>query len=133
MEFKNEDRYRQSYNAGPMRFLPVAYNPKGANKALRKSDRKEEEGGNDEKDGGKEEEEEKVAKQDGEDKSTCEIVIEAMQWGLYRPGSTDLVINGRFEELVDKPMFRGLLEKKRCVVCNQTIQSFYIAHSQWVL
>lgn len=39
-----------------------------------------------------------------------------MQWGLYRPGSTDLVINGRFEELCDKPMFRGLLEKKRCVV-----------------
>ena len=39
-----------------------------------------------------------------------------MQWGLYRPGSNDLVINGRFEELVEKPMFRGLLEKKRAVV-----------------
>jgi len=46
----------------------------------------------------------------------CEIVVEAMQWGLYRPGSNDLVINGRFEELVEKPMFRGLLEKKRAVV-----------------
>lgn len=57
-----------------------------------------------------EEEEEKVSE------GTCGVVIEAMQWGLYRPGSTDLVINGRFEELVDKPMFRGLLERKRCVV-----------------
>ena len=27
-EFKHGDRYRQTYNAGPMRFLPVAYNPK---------------------------------------------------------------------------------------------------------
>ena len=51
-----------------------------------------------------------------ESDKTCEVVIEAMQWGLYRPGSSDLVINGRFEELVDKPMFRGLLERKRCVV-----------------
>ncbi len=25
MEFKHQDRYRKSYNAGPMRFLPVAY------------------------------------------------------------------------------------------------------------
>ena len=43
-------------------------------------------------------------------------MVEAMQWGLYRPGSNDLVINGRFEELVEKPMFRGLLENKRAVV-----------------
>jgi len=35
---------------------------------------------------------------------------------MHRPGSTDLVINGRFEELVNKPMFRGLLDHKRCVV-----------------
>jgi putative SOS response-associated peptidase YedK len=65
-----------------------------------------------------------VAKEETEDKSTCEILIEAMQWGLYRPGSTDLVINGRFEELVDKPMFRGLLETKRCVVCIQSVKLF---------
>ena len=35
-----------------------------------------------------------------------------MLWGMHRPGHTDLVINGRLEELVTKPMFRGLLEQK---------------------
>ena len=44
------------------------------------------------------------------------MVIEAMLWGMHRPGTTDLVINGRFEELINKPMFRGLLNTKRCVV-----------------
>jgi len=39
-----------------------------------------------------------------------------MQWGFYRPGRTDQVINGRFEELHEKPMFKGLLRNKRCVV-----------------
>ncbi len=33
IEFKNQDRYKQSYNAGPMRFLPVAYPKKGGRKA----------------------------------------------------------------------------------------------------
>lgn len=28
MEFKNEEKYRKSYNSGPMRFLPIAYNSK---------------------------------------------------------------------------------------------------------
>ena len=28
MEFKNEGKYKKSYNAGPMRFLPIAYNSK---------------------------------------------------------------------------------------------------------
>ncbi len=98
MEFKHQDRYRKSYNAGPMRFLPVAY----------KEESKEE------------------SKTEG-----CEVIIEAMQWGLYRPGSTDLVINGRFEELVDKPMFRGLLEKKRCVVIIPLTQC--LANCQRVL
>lgn len=30
MKFNHQDKYRQSYNAGPMRFLPLAYNPKQA-------------------------------------------------------------------------------------------------------
>ena len=46
-----------------------------------------------------------------------------MLWGMHRPGTTDLVINGRFEELINKPMFRGLLNTKRCVV------SLIISHS----
>jgi putative SOS response-associated peptidase YedK len=52
----------------------------------------------------------------------CGIIVEAMQWGLYRPGSKDLVINGRFEELVNKPMFRGLLKKKRAII---TVDGYY--------
>lgn len=40
-----------------------------------------------------------------------------MQWGMVLPNSTDIVINGRLEELTSKPFFRGLLEKKRCVLC----------------
>jgi len=35
--------------------------------------------------------------------------VDAMQWGFYFPGSTLHVINGRFEELHEKPMFKGLL------------------------
>ena len=65
------------------------------------------------------EESKKVAEMGAKEVSVeegCEVVVEAMQWGLYRPGSNDLVINGRFEELVEKPMYRGLLEKKRAVV-----------------
>ena len=33
MEFRNQDRYRFSYNAGPMRFLPIAYNTSNGKKA----------------------------------------------------------------------------------------------------
>ena len=39
-----------------------------------------------------------------------------MKWGMVIPNSTDLVINGRLEELGEKVMFRELLEGKRCVL-----------------
>jgi putative SOS response-associated peptidase YedK len=42
--------------------------------------------------------------------------IEAMKWGMVIPNTTDLVINGRLEELCVKPFFRNLLETKRCVL-----------------
>jgi hypothetical protein len=42
---------------------------------------------------------EKNKREKSEENKNCEIEIDAMQWGLYRPGHTDLVINGRFEEL----------------------------------
>ena len=47
------------------------------------------------------------------------VEIEAMKWGMVLPNSTDIVINGRIEEITQKPFFRGLLETKRCVVCVQ--------------
>ena len=50
------------------------------------------------------------------------VRIEAMQWGMINPNSNDLIINGRLEELVDKPFFRGLLQKKRCVL---TFNGYY--------
>lgn len=40
-----------------------------------------------------------------------------MKWGMVLPNSTDIVINGRMEEITQKPFFRGLLENKRCVLC----------------
>ena len=109
-----------------MRFLPVAYPKKGGKKEKKSAEESKEES---------EQESSKVSEQsesqlqtqpqDEESKEkletsqeNSEIIVEAMQWGLYRPGSNDLVINGRFEELCEKPMFRGLLEKKRCVVSN---------------
>jgi putative SOS response-associated peptidase YedK len=46
-----------------------------------------------------------------------QVEIEAMKWGMVLPNSTDMVINGRFEELVFKPFYRHLLETKRCVLC----------------
>lgn len=56
-----------------------------------------------------------------------------MQWGMHRPGHTDLVINGRFEELIDKPMFRGLLNTKRCVVSLFIYLMNGAVSGQWVL
>ena len=40
-----------------------------------------------------------------------------MKWGMIIPNTTDLVINGRLEEINAKPMFRNLLETKRCILC----------------
>ena len=45
-----------------------------------------------------------------------------MKWGMLNPSSNDLIINGRLEELVNKPFFRGLLQKKRCVL---TFNGYY--------
>ena len=53
---------------------------------------------------------------------SCRVEIEAMQWGMIIPNSNDLVINGRLEELVSKPFFKGLLERKRCVI---TFNGYY--------
>jgi len=45
-----------------------------------------------------------------------------MKWGMIIPNSNDLVINGRLEELFVKPFFKGLLERKRCVI---TFNGYY--------
>ena len=45
-----------------------------------------------------------------------------MKWGMIIPNTNDLVINGRLEELYVKPFFKGLLEKKRCVI---TFNGYY--------
>ncbi len=37
IEFKNQERYKQSFNAGPMRFLPVAYPKKGGKRGHKES------------------------------------------------------------------------------------------------
>ena len=60
--------------------------------------------------------------QKGEEGKLVPVRIEAMQWGMFSPNSNDLIINGRLEELVDKPFFRGLLQKKRCVL---TFNGYY--------
>lgn len=49
-------------------------------------------------------------------KQSFKVQVEAMQWGMALPNSTNIIINGRIEELTHKPFFRGLLEKKRCVI-----------------
>ena len=61
-----------------------------------------------------------VAKQTAYSKATaddaCQVEIEAMKWGMVIPNTTDIVINGRLEELYRKPFFRNLLETKRAVL-----------------
>jgi len=44
------------------------------------------------------------------------VQVEAMKWGMVLPNSNDLVVNGRLEELQDKPFFKKLLDRKRCVL-----------------
>lgn len=56
------------------------------------------------------------------DCALCKVEIEAMKWGMIIPNTNDLVINGRLEELFVKPFFKGLLEKKRCVI---TFNGYY--------
>lgn len=48
-------------------------------------------------------------------KQSFKVQVEAMQWGMALPNSTNVIINGRIKELTHKPFFSGLLEKKRCV------------------
>ena len=45
-----------------------------------------------------------------------------MKWGMLTPQNSDLVINGRLEDLVSRPLFRNLLQKKRCVL---TFNGYY--------
>jgi putative SOS response-associated peptidase YedK len=56
-----------------------------------------------------------------------ERALRLMQWGLLprwsRPGSRPIApINARAETLEDKPMFRGLLRRSRCIV---PVNGFY--------
>lgn len=53
---------------------------------------------------------------------TKEIEIEAMKWGMVIPNTTDMVVNGRIEDITQKPFFRNLLERKRCVL---TLNGYY--------
>ena len=48
--------------------------------------------------------------------------MEVMRWGMIRPGDPQLVINGRFEDLMKRPMFRDLLKDFRWIV---TINGYY--------
>ena len=48
--------------------------------------------------------------------------IEVMRWGMTKPDDAQLVINGRFEDLLKRPMFRDLLKDFRCIV---TINGYY--------
>lgn len=76
-----------SYNAAPTRFMPVVMPDFDESKGPKK-----------------------------QNESQVVVRIQAMKWGMLVPNSNDLVINGRLEELSQKPFFRGLLERKRCVV-----------------
>ena len=83
---KGGEKCYTSFNAAPTRFMPLAKTTRS-----RAANKKKE-----------------IKKVD--------VKIEAMKWGMFIPNSTDIVINGRLEELVQKPFFRGLLEGKRAVV-----------------
>ena len=39
-----------------------------------------------------------------------------MKWGMVIPNTTDMVVNGRIEDITQKPFFKNLLERKRCVL-----------------
>ena len=48
-----------------------------------------------------------------------DVSLEAMRWGMVLPNTNDLVINARLEDITNRPFFRGLLEKKRCILTCQ--------------
>jgi putative SOS response-associated peptidase YedK len=56
-----------------------------------------------------------------EDKSDG-MRVEVMRWGMLQPKTKDLVINGRFEDLPKRAMFRNLLQDCWCVI---TIDGYY--------
>ena len=39
-----------------------------------------------------------------------------MKWGMVIPNTTDMVVNGRIEDITQKPFFKFLVERKRCVL-----------------
>ncbi len=39
-----------------------------------------------------------------------------LRWGLKNPRGSGLVINARAETLAERPMFKGLLERRRCLI-----------------
>ncbi|OQB20484.1 MAG: putative SOS response-associated peptidase YedK [Firmicutes bacterium ADurb.Bin182] len=41
---------------------------------------------------------------------------ELMKWGFPRPNSSGVIINARAETANEKPMFRGLVKNKRCLI-----------------
>ena len=42
------------------------------------------------------------------------LLMDTMQWGVQYFGN--LVINGRFEELTEKRLFKDIVHNQRCVV-----------------
>ena len=121
-EIKGGERCSKSYNAAPTRFMPIIMAPpppkqpkdskaktprKGSKSAKQKqsAEAAEEETKNDDS-----------AKNAPNECVQCKVEIEAMKWGMIIPNSNDIVINGRLEELYTKPFFKGLLERKRCVI-----------------
>ena len=39
-----------------------------------------------------------------------------MTWGFYRPDNKGLIINARSETAMDKPMFSGAMQSRRCLI-----------------
>ena len=53
------------------------------------------------------------------------VVVESMRWGFDSGVGSQLVINARAESIAEKPMFRNLLPRYRCVV---PMDGFYEWH-----
>jgi len=55
------------------------------------------------------------------------VAVETMKWGLTIPSIGKLVINARFDEVMEKPMFKGLVSQKRCILY---INGYYEWHQK---
>ena len=75
----------------------------------------------------KDEEEKEDEESDVEDGN---VVIDAMKWGMFRPDTSDLVINGRFEDLRRRRMFRELVKTNRCVLMINGYYEWYDPESK---